>query len=167
MAYHQGFFRPINPKKYRGNIKEIVYRSGWEAKVMMWLDSNKDIIEWSSEEVVIPYRHPFRPPTARPARYFMDFWWKQRMPDGTIQEFICEVKPHKQTQPPQRTHGKNGKLLKEAMTYAINTKKWEAAEAYAKKRGITFIKLTEKSKFNGIHFQGRVEGRPVKRLRSK
>jgi hypothetical protein len=162
VAYHQGFFRPINPKKYRGNIKEIVYRSGWEAKVMMWLDSNPDIVEWSSEEVVIPYRHPFREPSARPARYFMDFWWK----DKSGAETICEVKPWKQTQKPTR-QGKKGKLLKEQQTFVINTKKWEAAEAYAKKRGMTFMILTEKSNFNGIHLQGRTVGRTSKRLRPK
>lgn len=107
---------------------------------MMWLDSNKAVLEWSSEEVVIPYRHPFK---GRQARYFMDFWWKQRMPDGTVQEFLGEVKPHKQTHAPSRTHSKNGKLLKEAITYAINEAKWEAAEAYATRKGMRFVKITE------------------------
>lgn len=166
MAYYQGFFRPLNPKKYRGNVKEIVYRSGWEAQVMMWLDSNKDILAWSSEEVIIRYRHPFRSSTARPARYFVDFWWKQQMRDGTVKEFLCEVKPFSQTQPPTRK-GKNGRLLKADITYAINTAKWKAAKAYADQRGMTFMTLTENTTFNGINFQGRTPRRAVKGIRAK
>ena len=56
------------------------------------LDADKDVLEWSSEEVVIPYRSLF---DGQMHRYFPDFW--VRKSDGT---YILEVKPFHQTQPP-------------------------------------------------------------------
>ena len=41
--YKQGFFHPKQPKKYRGDSSNIVYRSGWEKRVMEWCDSNKNV----------------------------------------------------------------------------------------------------------------------------
>ena len=54
MAY-SGIYKVKNPKKYRGDFTNVVFRSGWELKVFIWCDNNPDIREWSSEEVVIPY----------------------------------------------------------------------------------------------------------------
>lgn len=70
--------------------------------------------------------------------------------NGDVQEFLVEVKPHKQTMEPERKKGKNGKLLKAAMTYAINQAKWEAATAFAKKRNMKFLILTEKTVHSGF-----------------
>ena len=56
--YKQGFFKPQNPKKYMGDPTNIVYRSGWEKRVMDWCDANPNIKQWSSEEIVIPYKSP-------------------------------------------------------------------------------------------------------------
>jgi hypothetical protein len=36
----------------------IVYRSLWERKFMVFCDRNANVMEWGSEEVVIPYRSP-------------------------------------------------------------------------------------------------------------
>ena len=57
MAY-SGFYKPVNPKKYRGNPSRIVYRSLWEKKYMKYCDSTPSILEWGSEEIAIPYRSP-------------------------------------------------------------------------------------------------------------
>ena len=54
--YKQGLFSPRNPKKYMGDPTNIVYRSGWEKRVMDWADGNSNVLRWSSEEVVIPYK---------------------------------------------------------------------------------------------------------------
>ena len=48
--YMQGQFKPMHPEKYRGNPAQIIYRSSWELAVLMRLDSNKNVIEWASEE---------------------------------------------------------------------------------------------------------------------
>ena len=52
---YKGLFKPKNPSKYKGNINEIVYRSSWEKKMMIYCDTTKSVVEWGSEELVIPY----------------------------------------------------------------------------------------------------------------
>ena len=42
--YHQGKFVPKNPKKYRGNVETIWYRSGWECRFMRWLDETPQVL---------------------------------------------------------------------------------------------------------------------------
>ena len=55
---YKGRYFPTNPKKYRGNPNQIIYRSLWERKVMVYCDKNDAIIEWGSEEVIVPYLSP-------------------------------------------------------------------------------------------------------------
>jgi hypothetical protein len=137
MTYTQGFFKPKNRSKYHGDPTRIVYRSGWELRVMMKFDHDPNVIQWSSEEVVVGY---ISPKDGRPHRYFVDFW--VRMKDG--KEFLYEVKPADQTIPPKMTAKKTKrKFTNEMITYAINDAKFEAADAYAKKRGWEFKILTE------------------------
>ena len=50
----KGTFDSFNPKKYVGE-RPIIYRSSWELKFMRLCEFNPEIIEWSSESVVIPY----------------------------------------------------------------------------------------------------------------
>jgi len=66
----QGIFTPSNPKKYKGDAKNIVYRSSWELKCMIRFDSDTRIVWWSSEEGFISYPNPVK---KRMARYFPDF----------------------------------------------------------------------------------------------
>ena len=66
----KGMFKPRNPKKYNGNPTNIIYRSQWELKYMMELDADKNVIKWSSEEVIIHYISPI---DNRWHRYFVDF----------------------------------------------------------------------------------------------
>ena len=58
MRYKQGKYFPSKPRKYKGNYRNITYRSGWELKFMRFCDSNSSITEWGSEEVKIPYISP-------------------------------------------------------------------------------------------------------------
>ena len=53
MSY-KGIYRPSNPKKYKGDSKNIIYRSLWERKFMNYCDLNENILEWASEEFWIP-----------------------------------------------------------------------------------------------------------------
>jgi trans-aconitate methyltransferase len=70
MAY-SGKYRPISPQKYKGNPTEIYYRSLWELRFMKWCDENKKVLEWGSEEIVVPYRSPL---DGKYHRYFVDFY---------------------------------------------------------------------------------------------
>ena len=69
MSY-KGIYRPSNPKKYKGDSQNIIYRSLWERKFMNYCDLNENILEWASEEFWIPYLDPT---TNRVRRYFPDF----------------------------------------------------------------------------------------------
>lgn len=134
MKYKQGFFNPLHPGKYIGNPKNIVYRSWMEFRVMSKLDRDPTITRWASEEFYIPYIHPL---DGKPHRYFVDLFFEK----NTGKKYICEVKPHSQTQPPK---SKGKRLLKEQVTFAINAAKWKAAVEWAKAKGCEFVIWTEK-----------------------
>ena len=84
MAY-KGKFRPKITKKYKGDYTNIIYRSLWELKFMKYCDSNQNILEWGSEEIIIPYKSPL---DNRYHRYFPDFYIKVRETTGQIKKMI-------------------------------------------------------------------------------
>ena len=84
---YKGKFKPKNPIKYKGDLKEIVYRSSWELKMMKYCDTTKSIVEWGSEEIVIPYLSPW---DGRYHRYFPDFYVKVRSKNGSLKKYIIE-----------------------------------------------------------------------------
>jgi hypothetical protein len=140
MAY-KGFFNPKNPQKYRGNPSNIIYRSSWELKLMIHLDSHPDVLQWSSEEFFIPYRSPI---DGRIHRYFPDFYVKKKNKEGKVEVSIIEIKPFAQTQEPKRQSNITRRYITEVKTYGINSSKWKAAEEYCKDRGWSFEIFTEK-----------------------
>ena len=136
----KGKFFPTNPGKYKGDLKNIVYRSGWERTVMNYLDTNRNILEWSSEEIVIWYESSV---DGRMHRYFPDFWMRALNKDDEVETFILEVKPYAQTIEPKIGKRKTKRLIQEAATWGINTSKWAAAREYCSKRGWKFRLITE------------------------
>lgn len=144
--YYQGRFRPKNPSKYMGDPTNIIYRSGWELKLMRFLDEHQDVMKWGSEEVVIPYRSPI---DGRYHRYFMDFIVKQRNKEGVMETLLIEVKPKAQTRPPDMSKAKtptgrpSRRFLQEVKTWGVNEAKWKAAEEFCKDRGWKFAIFTE------------------------
>lgn len=137
--YNQGLFKPKNPQKYRGNPTSITYRSGWECRLMSHFDLHSDVIWWSSEERIIPYRSPI---DNRVHRYFPDFLVHLKTREGKFETVLVEVKPKAQTVPP--TRGTNQKrYLTEVMTWGVNEAKWAAAEEYCKDRNYRFMIMTE------------------------
>lgn len=138
---YQGKFKPKNPQKYRGNPTNIVYRSGWELKFMAFLDSHDSVIEWASEELAIPYWCGVR---RSRHRYFPDFWVRKRNKDGLIETMLVEIKPEKQTKPPNRNMKNKPRLVFEEAVYRVNKSKWAAAKEYCENRGWKFMILTEK-----------------------
>lgn len=143
--YFQNFFRAANPSKYKGDPSNIIFRSSWEFKVMSELDSNPAVLEWSSEEIVIPYKSPI---DNKVHRYFMDFYVKKKNhSDGKIEILLIEVKPKAQTKPPKIQSKTSKRYLTEVATWGVNSAKWKAAEAYCKQRGWRFMILTEDDLF--------------------
>ena len=140
MALYQGFFKPKNPDKYKGDPTNIIYRSGWELKLMIYLDNHKDILKWSSEEIIVPYRSPI---DGRIHRYFPDFIVKVKKKDGQVMTHVIEVKPEHQTKAPTQKK-KTKKFLEEQATFIINQSKWKAASEFCKDHGWKFQVLTEK-----------------------
>ena len=135
-----GRFRPKNPKKYKGDVRNIIYRSGLELRVMTMFDRNPNILEWSSEETIIPYISPV---DNQWHRYFPDFKAKMRKRDGTIREVIIEVKTKNETVEPKRKDRLTQRYLNEVVTWGLNTAKWEAAREWCKDRDYDFEIITE------------------------
>ena len=131
----KGLFSPKNPKKYKGDPTRIIHRSGWELRVMHYLDNNPAVLEWQSEEFFIPYISPL---DNRPHRYFPDFW--VRTAQG-IQ--VLEIKPYKETIEPKTKKKKTRQYITEVTTWAKNKSKWEAAQEYCRVRGWEFKIITE------------------------
>jgi hypothetical protein len=139
-APYKGKFTPKNPKKYAGDPTNIIFRSLWERKVMNWLDTNSAVLEWSSEEIAIPYLSPL---DNRYHRYFPDFKVVGRKPDGGTKTMILEIKPHKETKEPAKQKRMTKRYITEVVTWGKNQAKWRAAKEYCLDRGWEFHIITE------------------------
>jgi hypothetical protein len=95
------------------------FRSGWEEKVMVHLDSDPTVERWTYEQTVIEYLSNIR--TKKIRRYYPDFF--VRYLDG--REEIVEVKP------------------KRKLDQVTVKKKAEAARLWCSDRGMTYRMLTE------------------------
>lgn len=143
MAY-SGKFSPKNSNKYLGDPTNIWYRSLWERRVMVYLDESANVVEWSSEEIIIPYLSPV---DNRYHRYFPDFFIRVRNKKGLLEGIVLEVKPLAQSKPPKIATRVTKRVIQEVMTYGVNEAKWKAADEYCKDRGWTFKVVTEKELF--------------------
>jgi len=136
----KGKFIPRNVSKYRGDYRNIIYRSSWELKFMKYCDLNNSILEWGSEEIVIPYRSPL---DGKVHRYFVDFYIKVKDVDGKIQKYLIEVKPKRQTREPKVQQRMTKKYIYEVTEYAKNQAKWNAAKEFCEDRNYKFMLITE------------------------
>ena len=107
---------------------------------MVYCDNTPYILEWGSEEVIIPYRSPI---DGKPHRYYPDFYIKVREKSGKISKYIIEIKPKKQTKPPYGKDKRTSAYKRAALTFAKNRAKWDAAEDYCDDRQMKFLILTE------------------------
>jgi hypothetical protein len=139
MAY-SGTFKPINPQKYVGDHKNIIYRSSWECRVMDWFDRNPNIISWASEELIVPYISPI---DGKKHRYFPDFLVKVLTKDGKTKTLMVEVKPKKQTKEPEKKQRITKQYINEVATWGVNQAKWKAATEYCLDRNWEFKIITE------------------------
>ena len=139
MSY-SGRFKPKNYKKYKGDPTNVFYRSLWERRFMVYCDNNPNILEWGSEEIIIPYKSPL---DKKVHRYFPDFFIKYKNSSGKIIREIIEVKPKRHLSPPKEPKRKTKRYLGEVNTYIINQAKFKAAEECCKDRKLGFRILTE------------------------
>ena len=107
---------------------------------MKYCDHTASILEWGSEEIIIPYRSPI---DNRVHRYYPDFYIKVREKSMDLTKYIIEIKPKKQTQPPNVKNKKTAAYRNAALTYAKNQTKWSAAREYCEDRQMNFLILTE------------------------
>ena len=137
----KGTFKPRNPSKYKGNAKNIIYRSSYEFKFFRYLDDSPKIEWWASEELAIPY---FSPIDNKMHRYYPDVILKKK--NGNV--VMVEIKPGKQTKPPVPKMTKKGtprkSYLNEMIEWNRNKAKWEAASTFCDKRGWEWAIFTEK-----------------------
>lgn len=134
MAY-SGIYKVKNKSKYGGNSENVVYRSLWEKQCFMWCDTDPRVKKWVSEEIVIPY---FYEADKRYHRYFVDLLIQ--FEDRTV---LVEIKPKKETKPPEFKGRRTKRYLEESLTYVKNANKWDAAKEYAADRNWHFEIWTE------------------------
>lgn len=136
--YRQGVFIPVNKEKFIGS--KAFYRSGLELKFMRFCDNNSNVVMWGSENVIVPYISPI---DGRVHKYFVDNFVAIKE-GNSIKKYLVEIKPHKQTSPPTTKYKKKEHLLYEQSMFVVNQAKWQAAREFCKKKGLSFLILTEK-----------------------
>ncbi len=134
----QGFYDIQNPAKYVGTGKPR-FRSGWELSFMRFCDTNDHILQWASEAVQIPYRHPL---TGKQTIYVPDFLITYRTKGNTMRAELIEIKPKKQRVLESKMSSK------EQAVVAINYAKWQAAQKWCQRQGIAFRVITEDQMFH-------------------
>ena len=106
---------------------------------MEYFDNHPDVLNWGSEEIIVPYVSPI---DNKLHRYFPDFWARIRQSNNNIIEFLIEVKPKAQTMPPvARTRTR--RYITEVLQFGVNEAKWKAAYEMCQRKGWKFMILTE------------------------
>jgi hypothetical protein len=135
--FSKGVYSPKNRNKYVGKSLPV-WRSSWEAHFFRFLDEHQSVIQWASEPLYIPYRHPV---TGKIANYVPDILMQYIDQNNKIHTDLVEIKPNSQTS------------LKEARTAVdkiqaiINEAKWESARAFCKKNNLNFRVVSENELF--------------------
>ena len=103
-------------------------------------DTSDWCVNWASEELAIPYISPV---DGKYHRYFPDFIVKVRTKSGQLKTWMVEVKPKKQTQPPEKKKRVTKQYITEVTTWGINQSKWKSAREYCLDRNWEFVIFTE------------------------
>ncbi len=139
--YYKGKFNPERPEKYKGNSRNIIYRSMWERRFMVYCDRNENILEWGSEEHIIPYKSPL---DGKVHRYFPDFYVKVKQHNHNTKKYIIEIKPENQIRPPKRNPKRQTRSWHNAVReWGKNQAKWKSARSWCERRDMEFKVLNE------------------------
>ena len=136
--FAQGKYNLKNPDKYIGN-RTPTYRSSWEFAFMKMCDEHAYIQAWASEAVKIPYRNPL---TGKHTIYVPDFFIVYNNKKQQRVAELIEVKPNNQAK-----FESVGKNAQNQAALIVNRAKWEAANKWAKHKGIRFRVITESDMF--------------------
>jgi hypothetical protein len=134
----QGAYKIINPAKYVGRGTPR-YRSGWELSFMRFCDTNDNVLQWASESINIPYRHPL---TGKQTIYVPDFLVVYKTKDNTVKAEVVEIKPSGQSMITEKQNGKERAIV------AVNYAKWAAANVWCQRQGLSFRVITEQDMFH-------------------
>ena len=134
----QGAYQVLNPDKYIGK-KTPRYRSGWEHSFMRFCDTNDNVLQWASESIQIPYRHPL---TGKQTIYVPDFLITYRTRNNVMKGELIEIKPKGQSVVTENMNSRDRAVV------AINYAKWDAATKWARRNGLTFRVITEQDMFH-------------------
>lgn len=136
--YRQGEFTPKHPEKYIGKYP-LIWRSSWELVFMQKMDEHPNVLQWASESISIPYVNPL---TKKPSLYYPDFFVVYIDKHDKKHYELIEIKP--------KSHSllEKAKNLYDQAQLVINTAKWQAAQAFCRRRNITFRVLTEEQLFH-------------------
>jgi hypothetical protein len=148
IKYDQGFYIPNNPKKYIGDIHNIIYRSSWERKFCQYCDINPNILKWSSESLCVDYWNPV---DKKEHKYYIDYYIQVKKLDDQIENWLIEIKPedqyalHKRPKEPvgNLTEKKVRSYNEKLKTWITNRAKFEAATRFAESRGYKFGAINE------------------------
>jgi hypothetical protein len=105
---------------------------------MKFCDSNDHVLQWASEAIQIPYRHPL---TGKQTIYVPDFLITYRTRNNTMRAELIEIKPKKQSVIESKMSSRDRAVV------AINYAKWAQATKWAQRNGMTFRVLTESDLF--------------------
>ena len=129
----RGKYQIINADKYVGR-RLPTYRSGWEHSFMRFCDTNDNILQWVSESIAIPYRHPL---TGKMTNYVPDFLVTYRTKNNIMRAELIEIKPKKQSVIESKASARDRAIV------AVNYAKWDAATKWCRRQGLTFRVITE------------------------
>lgn len=136
--YAKGIFYLKNPSKYIGSTQPT-FRSSWENHFFRQLDEHPAVLQWASEAIKIPYRHPI---TGKIHNYIPDIL--MMYVDAAYKKHVevIEIKPNSQTslQEAKSQHDKIHAVINEA--------KWAAAREFCRQQGMVFRVVSEKDLFH-------------------
>jgi hypothetical protein len=144
--FKQGYYKPENIEKYKGDPTKIIYRSSWEYKFCRYCDATPQILEWCSEPFPIPYYDIVK---QKDRLYYIDFYIKVQTKDNNVKSYLVEIKPSSKLNPPvfpsnlKQTLKRLKQYNYELMEFLNIKAKKDAAEAAAMISGYKYMIITE------------------------
>jgi hypothetical protein len=105
---------------------------------MRFCDTNEHVLQWASESINVPYRHPL---TGKQTIYVPDFLVVYRDKNNSVKAEVIEIKPAGQSMITEK------QKPQERAVVAVNHAKWSAANIWCQRQGLTFRVITENDMF--------------------